>query len=124
MALGRQLLIAQPLKSHEIKSEENNNLKSSQSCSVKRYILEERYNLLGEGLGCSETLRVEHDLRDELAVRLGHGQTTEELLQVVRQVGAAGVARVHGDEDGHVGAHLHLLVQQLRGDGYAWESDK
>lgn len=82
------------------------------------YILEEGHNLLGEDLSSAETLRVEHDLCDELAIRLGHGQTAEELLQIVRQVGAASIARVHGDEDCHVWAHLHLLVQELCGDRY------
>lgn len=64
-------------------------------------------------------MRVEHDLCNELAVRLGHGQATEELLQIVRQVGTASIARVHGDEDGHVWAHLDLLVQELCSDRYA-----
>lgn len=77
---------------------------------LKQYILEEGYNLLGEDLCRAETLRVEHDLRDELAVGLGHGQAAEQLLQVVRQVGSASIARVHGDEDGHVWTHLHLLI--------------
>lgn len=61
-------------------------------------------------------MRVQHDLGDELAVGLGHGQAAEQLLQIVWQVGASGVAGIHGDEDGHVGADLHLLVQELGGD--------
>lgn len=81
-----------------------------------KYTLEEGNDLLGEDLGTSETLRVEHDLSDELTVGLCHGQAAEELLQVVRQVGATGVARVHGDEDGHVWADLHLLVQEFCSD--------
>lgn len=82
----------------------------------KQYILEEGHNLLGEDLGCAETLRVQHDLGDELAVGLGHGQATEQLLQIVWQVGAASIARIHGDEDCHVWTDLHLLVQELCGD--------
>lgn len=82
---------------------------------LEQYILKEGHNLLGEDLGCAEALRVQHDLGDELAVGLGHGQAAEQLLQIVRQVGAASVARIHGDEDGHVWTHLHLLVQELCG---------
>lgn len=74
------------------------------------YVLEEGHNLLCKDLSCAETLRVQHDLGDELAVGLGHGQTAEQLLQIVWQVGASSVARIHGDEDGHVWADLHLLV--------------
>lgn len=81
-------------------------------------VLEEGDDLLGEDLGGAEALRVQHDLRDQLTVGFGHGQTPEELLQVIRQVGASGVSGVHGDEDGHVRADLHLLVQQLCGDGH------
>ena len=40
----------------------------------------------------------------------------EQLLQVVRQVGTASVARVHGDEDGHVRIHFHCLANNLHGD--------
>lgn len=91
---------------------------------LRNDILEEGYNLFGEDLGCAETLRVEHDLSDKLAVRLGHGQAAEQLLEIVRQVGAASIARVHCDEDGHVWAHLHLLVQQLCSDGHTWRSKR
>lgn len=80
------------------------------------YILEEGYNLLSQDFSSTETLGVEHDLCNELTVRLGHSQAAEQLLQIVRKVGAASVARVHGDEDGHVWAHLHLLVQELCSD--------
>lgn len=73
-------------------------------------LLEERHDLGGELLGHAETLRVEHDLRNELAVGLGHGQAAEELFQVVGQVASAGVARVHCDEDSHVCAHLDFLA--------------
>ena len=79
--------------------------------------LEKRDDLVGEDLGRAEALRVQHDLGDELTVGLGHGQAPEQLLQVVWEVRPARVARVHGDEDGHVWAHLHLFVQQLTGNG-------
>ena len=79
--------------------------------------LEKRDDLVGEDLGRAEALRVQHDLGDELTVGLGHGLAPEQLLQVVWEVRPARVARVHGDEDGHVWAHLHLFVQQLTGNG-------
>lgn len=82
----------------------------------KQHILEEGHDFLGKDLSCAETLRVQHDLGDELAVRLGHGQAAEQFLKIVWQIGAASIARVHGDEDGHVWADLHLLVQELCGD--------
>lgn len=69
-------------------------------------------------------MRVQHDLGDELAVGLGHGQAAEELLQIVGQVGAASIARIHGDEDGHVWTDLHLLVQELCGDWHTWKGDR
>ena len=40
-------------------------------------------------------------------------QSAEERLQVLGQVGAAGVGGVHGDEDGHVRVDPHLLAHQL-----------
>lgn len=73
-------------------------------------LLEEGHNLLGEDLCSAEALGVQHDLGNQLPVRLGHGQAAEELLQVIGQVGPACVAGVHGDEDGHVRPHLHLFV--------------
>jgi len=56
-------------------------------------------HLLGQVLGGVEALREEHDLADLLEVRHNHGHRPEERLQVVRQLGAARVAGVHGDED-------------------------
>ena len=75
-------------------------------------LLEEGHDLAGELLGGAEALRVEHHLRDELSIGLGHRQTAEEFLQVIRQIRAARVARVHGDEDGHVGVDLDLCVSE------------
>ena len=37
----------------------------------------------------------------------------EQFLEVVRQVGSAGVGRIHGDKDCHVLVHLDLLADQL-----------
>ena len=68
-------------------------------------------------------MRVEHDLGNELSVWLGHGQAAEKLLQVVREVGAAGIARVHGDEDGHVWVDLHLTTNQFHGHGGTWQTE-
>ncbi|CAN7979470.1 unnamed protein product, partial [Ixodes pacificus] len=75
--------------------------------------LEEGDDLGGELLGGAEALGEEHHLGDELPVRGGHGERAEQLLQVVRQVGTPGIARVHGDEDGHVRIQAHLLPNQL-----------
>ncbi|KAH6607744.1 hypothetical protein Trco_004057 [Trichoderma cornu-damae] len=80
---------------------------------VPRALVEEGHRLLGEPLGLAETLRVEHDFGDELLVGLGHGDAPEELLQVVGQVGAAGVAGVHGDEDARVLVDAELPADQL-----------
>ena len=74
--------------------------------------LEERDDLLRQLLGRPEALREEHDLADQRLVWLGHGQTAEQLLQVVRKVGTAGVAGVHGDEDGHVSVDGDLFKKQ------------
>lgn len=118
MTLGRQLLVTQPeTEDGCIQRRPSNSHKVIDSYIFsEQYILEEWHNLLGEDLSCAETLRVQHDLGNELSVRLGHGQAAEQFLQIVWQVGAASVARIHGDEDGHVWADLHLLVQELCGD--------
>lgn len=84
------------------------------------YILEEWHNLFSKDLSCAKTLRVQHDLGNELTVWFGHGQTTEQLLQIVWKVGPASIARIHGDKDGHVWTDLHLLIQQLCGDWYTY----
>lgn len=74
------------------------------------HLLKEWNNLLGQDLSGTEALRIQHDLGDELAVGFGHSQAPEELLQVIRQVGAPSIARVHGDEYGHIWAYLNLLI--------------
>lgn len=48
------------------------------------HLLEEGYDFAGEFLGGAEAFRVEHHLSDELSVGLSHGETTEQLLQVIR----------------------------------------
>jgi hypothetical protein len=80
------------------------------------HLLEEWHNLAGKFLSHLESLRVQHDLSDQLSVWFGHGQATEELLQVVGQVGSASIARVHGDEDCHVWVDLHMFADQLYTD--------
>lgn len=79
-------------------------------------VLEKGDDLLGKGLSSAEALGVQHDLGNELSVGFGHSQTAEKFLQVVRQIRAASIARVHGNKDGHFRAHLHLFVQQLSSD--------
>ena len=39
-----------------------------------QYSIEECNDFQSENFGCPEALRVQHDLRDELPVRLGHGK--------------------------------------------------
>ena len=41
----------------------------------------------------------------------------EQLLQIIWQVGPSSIARVHGDEYGHIRVHLDLLPNQLHCDG-------
>lgn len=79
-------------------------------------LLEERYNLAGKFLCSPKPLAEQHDFSDELSIRSGHRERTEEFLQVVGKVGAARVSRVHCDEDCHILAHADLLADQL--DGY------
>ncbi|KAF4513698.1 hypothetical protein G6O67_000939 [Ophiocordyceps sinensis] len=76
-------------------------------------LVKKGHRLLRELFGLVETLRVEHDFGNELLVRLRHGHAAKELLQVVGQVGAARVARVHGDEDAGVFVHAQLAAHQL-----------
>ena len=63
---------------------------------------ERRTDLLRELLGGGDAVREERGLRDHRAVGPHHRDRTEELAQVVGQVGAARVARVHRDEDADV----------------------
>lgn len=79
--------------------------------------LEERHNLWGKLLRCSEALRVQHDLRNELSIGRRHSQAAEQFLQIIREIGASCVTRVHGDENGHVASNLHLFAHQFNGDG-------
>lgn len=85
----------------------------SQAC----YSLEEWYYLIGKNFSSTETLGVQHDLGNQLTVWFCHRQATEQLLQIVRQIRSACIARIHGDEDSHVRAHFDLFVQQLTGNG-------
>ncbi len=77
---------------------------------------EEGDDLFGELLGAAEALAEEGHLGDHCHVGRRHGQRSEELLEVVRQVGAAGVSGIHRDEDGHVGVDFDLLAHQLDGE--------
>jgi hypothetical protein len=68
---------------------------------------EQRHDLAREALGRLEALRVEHHLPNELAIGLDHRNAPEQLLEIVRQLGTAGISRIHGDEDAHVAAQRH-----------------
>lgn len=60
--------------------------------------VEEGDDLGGEGFGGPEALREEHDLGDKLPVGTSHRHASEELLEVVGEVGTTGVARIHWGE--------------------------
>ena len=47
---------------------------------------EQEHGLSGKALGGVEALREQHDLGDQVPVRLDHGDAAEQLLQVVRQL--------------------------------------
>lgn len=78
-----------------------------------RSLLEEWHNLAGKLLSCSETLREQHHLGNELAVGFCHCQGAEQFLQIVRQVRSTSIARVHSNEDCHVCRHSYLLPHKL-----------
>jgi hypothetical protein len=61
-------------------------------------------------LGAVETLGEEHDLADLLLFRRDHGDRPEQRLEVVRQLRAARVARVHGDEQAHARLQADLAA--------------
>ena len=65
-------------------------------------------HLSGEVLGRLETLREEHHLRHQRVIRDHHRHRAEQRLEVIRQLRATGVARVHGDEHGEGVHQLHV----------------
>ena len=73
----------------------------------------EGHDLVGKHFGIPKTLRVEHHLSNEHFIWLRHGQTAEKLLQIVRQIRASRIARIHGDEDGHVWIDSDLFANHL-----------
>mmetsp|Transcript_110735 Transcript_110735/g.352711 ORF Transcript_110735/g.352711 Transcript_110735/m.352711 type:complete len:877 (-) Transcript_110735:5495-8125(-) len=75
--------------------------------------VEQKHDLARQALSGAKALVEQIDLRNERLVRRGHGHGSEELLQVVRQVRAAGVAGVHRHEDTDVGVEPHRLAQDL-----------
>lgn len=77
------------------------------------YSREKWHDLAGQFLCSPESLRIEHDLSDQLTVRRRHRKTSEQLLQIIGQVWTASVAWVHRDEDSHVRIHTNLLPNQL-----------
>ena len=85
------------------------------------HLLEERNNLWSKFLCHSETLRIQHDLCNQLPVRGGHSQAAEQLLQVVREIGSSSITWIHCDENGHVTAHFDLLAYQFNCNGCGWE---
>ena len=58
-------------------------------------------------------MREQHHFRNELLVGLRHGDTSEQLLQIVGQVGTSCVSGVHGDEDTRVLVHFQSSPHKL-----------
>ena len=69
---------------------------------------EERDDLFRQLFSWPEALREEHHFANESLVGFGHGQASEQLLQVVRQIRTAGIARIHCDKDCHISIDSHL----------------
>jgi len=67
---------------------------------------EQKHRLAGKPFGGVEALREQHDLGDEVPVRLDHGDAAEELLEVIRKLRSPSVVWVHRDEDADVGVEL------------------
>lgn len=61
-------------------------------------------------LGCVKSLRKQHDFTNLLQVGHHHSDRPEEGLQVVRQLCAPSVARVHCDEDTTALVQSNLLA--------------
>ena len=59
-----------------------------------------------------EALGDQHDLGDELKVGHDHGAAPEQRLQVLWQLGAARVTRVHGDEDANGWIQADLFAHE------------
>ena len=72
--------------------------------------LVEHSHLLGQGLGSVKSLRKQHDLANLFKVRNNHRDRSEQRLQIVRELGSAGVARIHRDEDAHVRIQQNILA--------------
>ncbi len=64
--------------------------------------------------GCTVCARnwcaVRTHLHDDLPVGDHHGDTAEERLEVLRQLLAPSVARVHGDEESHTRVQRHIAA--------------
>ena len=67
-------------------------------------------NLGGQILGGEEAEREENDLGDEVEVGHHHGHGPVQRLQVVRQLDAARIGRIHCDEDAAGGVQLDVAA--------------
>lgn len=76
--------------------------------------------MAGPHLGPEKALREEHDLTDLLQVRHNHHHGPEECLHRLRQLRAACVAGVHGDEDAHSRVQGDLLPFKLENRRKEW----
>ena len=67
----------------------------------------ERVDFLGENARVAEALAEQRDLGDVVRVGHDHRNGSEHGLEIVGQLGAARVARIHCDEDAARGHQLH-----------------
>eukprot|EP00968_Pinguiococcus_pyrenoidosus_P001317 scaffold58_cov256-Pinguiococcus_pyrenoidosus.AAC.12 len=112
--------VAQRPHEHHVSGHDQHGLQGAQAEVVVVLLAElalgqlvEHRHLLGQRLGALEALREQHDLADLLQVRHDHGHGAEERLEVIGQLGAAGVARVHRDEEATGGEAGHALDADL-----------
>ena len=71
------------------------------------------YNLLCKYACIIEPIGIERDLADHCIIGHHHGNRTEQHLQIVRQLRAPGVARIHRDEN--VTRRIELQVRIFKG---------
>ena len=84
---------------------------------------EHGHQLPSQTLAFLEAFREQDHLRNLLIVRSGHGDGTEQLLQIVWQLLSAAVTLagwVHGDEDARVGVKVDLW-NEIGMTGNEWD---
>ena len=117
--LARLLHFLFPL-SFEITGADEDTLESSQAeivvalgTELVQAQVEERDDLSTQLLGSLEALRVKLDSGDHFLVWLAHCHLSEQLLQVIGEIGPTGISWVHGDEDTHCLVELHIFALKV-----------